>query len=903
MSRLLLKDYQSEVLSDLQDFVSRYVKNGDVVNSYSQYWLKRGVVLSTNNFALKPYYDSVSGVPRVTSKVPTAGGKTFIACNAISTIFNNLPPRDAKVVAWFVPSDTILEQTLAKLRDTSHPYRQCLDTLFNGRVVIVDKESALMGTNISPAEVREQLTIFVLSAASFIDTNRQGLAPRVFRDNGNLDEYSKLFDSSTKRVENSGETGLIQVLSYLNPLVIVDESHNFTADLRNDMLNNINPCFVYELTATPRETANIISFVGAEKLKRANMVKLPVIVHNDETVDAVIANAINMRNSLEDEARKVLSMGGEYIRPIVLFQAQSKTNDDAETFEKIKERLVTQYEIPEEQIKIKTANINELKNVDLMSPHCPVRYIITVNALKEGWDCPFAYILASLANRTSKIDVEQILGRVLRQPYAKKHAATFLNLSYTFTCSKDFQQTLDNIIKSLNKSGFSAKDYRSASPLSTSPLAPISIDPEHPTQADNLFTLENNTNSFTLVEEPAVGADSPESNPESFEELDFTSTLSQEQRTTLANHSHTEVQNILESAQSQSVEYEKEIASHMDSSTLNLPPEVEVDAHVYPMTDSTEIQNLVRILEIPQFCLPSDNGIFGDIGPNLLEKDMLLEGFDLETEDSNITFDPSESATRIIDLDQTKDFVPAQGGLNEAALNLFRQYYMTLNTKGKVRELLAKIVQAINIQGISDGKLTSYVRKVLERKNNDELISLVANLGNTITAFKNKIKALAAEYRKRKFQALLDVEQIFCEPTFKLKSSIVLPKTSPTLFKSLYREEDQMNNFEFRVIQKIADLDNVLFWHRNVEHKGFRINGFINHYPDFIVVTKGGKVIMVETKGDDRQNLDSEAKLTLGEAWAKAAGNQYRYFMVFDNKPLAGAKTLNDFISILAQIR
>ena len=57
--------------------------------------------------------------------------------------------------------------------------------------------------------------------------------------------------------------------------------------------------------------------------------------------------------------------------------------------------------IPAEHIAIRTADVNELKNVDLLSPDCPVRYIITVNALKEGWDCPFAYILASLANKTS----------------------------------------------------------------------------------------------------------------------------------------------------------------------------------------------------------------------------------------------------------------------------------------------------------------------------------------------------------------------------------------------------------------------------------------------------------------------------------------------------------------------
>ena len=66
--------------------------------------------------------------------------------------------------------------------------------------------------------------------------------------------------------------------------------------------------------------------------------------------------------------------------------------------------------IPEEQIAIKTADIDEIGNTDLMSERWPIRNIITVNALKEGWDCPFAYILASLANKTSKVDVEQILG-------------------------------------------------------------------------------------------------------------------------------------------------------------------------------------------------------------------------------------------------------------------------------------------------------------------------------------------------------------------------------------------------------------------------------------------------------------------------------------------------------------
>ena len=116
--------------------------------------------------------------------------------------------------------------------------------------------------------------------------------------------------------------------------------------------------------------------------------------------------------------------------------------------------------IPENEIAIKTSEIDDLKKVDLLSKDCDIRYIITVNALKEGWDCPFAYILASLANKTSKVDVEQIVGRILRQPYAREHKAPLLNSSFVLTCSADFHSTLENIVRGLNNAGFSKKDFR-----------------------------------------------------------------------------------------------------------------------------------------------------------------------------------------------------------------------------------------------------------------------------------------------------------------------------------------------------------------------------------------------------------------------------------------------------------
>ena len=204
------------------------------------------------------------------------------------------------------------------------------------------------------------------------------------------------------------------------------------------------------------------------------MVKLPVIVANRQDKNEVIEAAIILRRQLEAIAQEEEVKSGKHIRPIVLFQAQPKTNDDNITFEKIKQAL-NALKIPEEQIKIKTATINELKDLDLMDRNCPVRFIITVNALKEGWDCPNAYILASLADKSSAVDVEQILGRVLRMPYVQEHGNSLLNMSYVFTASNRFTDTLESIVKGLNRAGFSHRDYRT---IATQDMANTNVLPQ-----------------------------------------------------------------------------------------------------------------------------------------------------------------------------------------------------------------------------------------------------------------------------------------------------------------------------------------------------------------------------------------------------------------------------------------
>ena len=449
-----LKGYQQTNLDALDRFLSCVEKYGDIAKGYYDFWQTNNPPITPMPGAvIEPYRDNVKGAPHICHKVPTGGGKTLIAAAALKVAMQHIDPQ-YKVVVWLVPSNAILEQTLRNLRNKQHPYRQRIDTDFQNRVEVLDKQQALTGHGFTLTAIRENLCILVMSFDSFRTRNKEGR--KVYQENGYLQSFAPIVGEMQ---DGDDEVNLNSVLQAVNPVVVVDESHNATSSLSEQMLNDMHPSLVIDLTATPRENSNVICFTDALELKRNNMVKLPVIVYNHENKTQVMDSALHLQRRLEQTARE---QRGEDIRPIVLFQAESKLSgaEDRETFEKVKQKLL-EIGIPEEQIRIKTASIDELKGEDLLSKDCPVRYIITVNALKEGWDCPFAYILASLADRSSVVDVEQIVGRVLRLPYARKNKSDILNLSYVLTASSKFQDTLDNVVKGLNNAGFSSLDYRS----------------------------------------------------------------------------------------------------------------------------------------------------------------------------------------------------------------------------------------------------------------------------------------------------------------------------------------------------------------------------------------------------------------------------------------------------------
>jgi type III restriction enzyme len=307
-----------------------------------------------------------------------------------------------------------------------------------------------------------ETVVIVSTLAALRVENTEGR--KIYESAGALQHhFSGLSDTQVALLERAGGNGVIpcslaNVLRLRRPVVIVDEAHNARTLLSFDTLARFNPSCILEFTATPdqeKNPSNVLYHVSAAELKAEGMIKLPIELRTREQWKEAVSAAVAKQVQLERAAREEEKLTGEYIRPLVLFQAQPKSSQgQTVTPEVLKDCLLQDFNIADEQIAIATGEVRELEDVDVFSRDCPVRFIITVAALKEGWDCSFAYVLCSVANLTSGTAVEQILGRVLRLPHAGRKHDELLNHAYAFATSAGFVQAANTLTDALVEAGF-----------------------------------------------------------------------------------------------------------------------------------------------------------------------------------------------------------------------------------------------------------------------------------------------------------------------------------------------------------------------------------------------------------------------------------------------------------------
>ena len=441
-------------------------------------------------FADQPHSSRFDGagraIPNVCLKVPTGGGKTLLAAASVARVFNGYLNRHAGLVLWVVPNEAIYRQTLAALSDRDHPYRQILNVAGAGRVKLLEKQSPL-----TKLDLDSHLCVMVLMLQSAARQSKETL--RFFRDRGNvlgflpreddieahwnllrevpnLDAYAPWGGSAEEARAQKGsivKSSLGNVMRLVRPMVVIDEGHHAYTDNALRTLDGFNPCFMLELSATPRiasaqgSGSNILVDVRGTDLDEAEMIKLPIKVDVRGWSDwqSCLGAAVAQLDALQAEADALRAETARYLRPILLVQVERTGADLRDSgfihAEDAKAHLL-QLGFTERQIAIKTSEKNDLaqpENIDLMSPLCEVRAIITKQALQEGWDCPFAYVLCALAAGRNPAAMTQLVGRILRLPQVTKTGREALDACYVLCHDARTAEVVRAIKKSLETEG------------------------------------------------------------------------------------------------------------------------------------------------------------------------------------------------------------------------------------------------------------------------------------------------------------------------------------------------------------------------------------------------------------------------------------------------------------------
>lgn len=466
-------------------------------------------------------------------------------------------------------------------------------------------------------------------------------------------------------------------------------------------------------------------------------------------------------------------------------------------------------------------------------------------------------------------------------------------MSFVLTASAKFNETLNNIVKGLQDAGFSNKDYYAEEIITENNVSQIS-DKEalsrdlFGTSEENANNIQFDDNDITNINIDAIEFDPTE---KEFKPIN-NATLNQ----------------ITQKAIEQGNAFETRLAEDTGDSTEYLLKEMGKEPKRYKIVE--HFHQVAESIELPQFYKKLETDIlsrelvFEELsqGEVFLNRDQLLSTFKLSSKDIDIDFNSVSAEIVKVDYDEVrKDAI-----ISKFSIQAKKMLIETIVAKPKekqVKEIANIMVSKIgNMTPIPEQEIKKYVERIFSEFTTEEIIDAVNNEYNYIYKIKAKILELSNQHAKEEFSRLLDTNKIIVKPSFKFKETLIHSKEGAKIDKSLYEREGDMNNFEQSLIMDIASQENILFWHRNsvTKDKGFYLNGFSNnHYPDFILYTKNQNIVLVETKGDFLDNDESKSKNILGKKWAEKAGENFKYFMVFENKNVEGCYTAKKFLEII----
>jgi len=849
MSNVQLKKYQAKTLDTLKSYLTT-ARLTDAKSAYEG-MAKPGVM---NAKDYKPLPD-LEAVPFVCLRLPTGGGKTLLSAHTVRIASEVYLERDYPLVLWLVPSNTIRQQTLETLKTPGNANYEALNAAFDGNFMVLDITDF---TLIRPHDLASKAVIVVGTVQTIKTEAANTDSRKVYAHNENLEPlFTKIpagftgYDTIAEG-DNQGKIrfSFVNLLRMHRPLVLVDEAHNNSTSLGLEVFQRINAACVVEFTATPASNSNQLHSVSAMELKAEEMIKLPIVLTEHQTWNEAVRDSILARQRLEGLCQNE----DQYIRPIVLFQAENQGQDI--TWQVLKQHLMEVEQIPENEIAVVTGDQRGLDDVNLFDPDCPIDFVITVQALKEGWDCSFAYVFCSVANIHSARDVEQILGRVLRMPYAKRRKHEDLNRAYAQVSKTSWPNAVKQLHDRLvDKMGFEEQD----------------VDESIETRQPGLGLGEDSDIQYRQPE-PVVLRLREDADISEFSEEDKQSIQIEKTKDAI----------IAKIIGAISTDTQDKLISKVEP---NARAAAKVELHIHQATINrfTAPVNKGEKFSIPQLCLRIDGELeLPEDGAFLYAGDWKLVGPQkLSTSEFSLQSDGVTFAIDIEDGHVSHHFVA-----NTSQMNLD-----LVDTGWTVGALAQWLDKRLRQPDITQPQMLEYVRRTVAWLDEDRKIPLTALARGRFLLQKvleGKIKAQRAEAKKRGYQALLfgpePKVEVSPDYPFSFEQGAYYPqqryqgKFRP--IKHFYPVVAHMNGEEAECAKAIEMLgDKVKYWVRNLDSGplAFRLpTSTDNFYPDFIVQLTDGRILIVEYKGEDRiSNDDTKEKDMLGKLWASKSGNLF----------------------------
>lgn len=844
-----LKPYQQQALTALSDFLAKSQESGPAQAFEAVVNAPQPDGLPNLRQRLGRYYGpykaakGLADTPYVCLRLPTGGGKTILAAHAIAGARDAGFGGDYPLVLWLVPSDIIRTQTAEALADPKHPYRAALDAAFDGRVRVFDIADY---AQVRPHDLAQNACVVVgtIQTLRVTDTNKR----KVYAHHEDLEpHFSRLDRFAIQSLPDLERTADGQVkYSFANllhlhrPLMLVDEAHNAVTGLSDEMRRRINPAAVVEFTATPRDRSNILFNVSAAELKQEAMIKLPVVLQEHPHWQAAVVGAVQERERLSRLAAKDQA----YIRPLALYQAEPKDRDV--TVEVLKRHLIDDLKIPEASVVVATGAERGLEGVNLSDPACPIEHIITVEALKEGWDAPFAYVFCSVSSIRSATSVEQLLGRVLRMPYAQRRSQAELNKAYAHVSEPSFREAAEALKDTLIDMGFDDADLPDVL--------------EHATQEmdwgdDGLFGMR----------EPAASAyvhtpDTPEVRA-ILEQAGAAVTVAPDGALTVR------VADLARPG----------LAAALSSAAPTASAQLQAAVETLSPSQRGKTFSIPRLVTRVQGELAFDlDEIMGLVDWRLsnepAEVPGLVEALDERVRRFEIDVDRSQVIQRFLEeeRDLFGDAPPPNGWTPELLVNLLAPL---------VRDDSVAHADAI-------GWLTAVVRRLVDRGQSlSRLMRMKHVLARRLRARVVELKsaARAREARRWLIEPGAPVETLASEG-FVFRDGMfdgVRPYRGRKRFNKHFLPEvpffDGADGEEVECAVALDSLKAVEFWSRNVSGhpNAFWLQTSKERtFPDFVAKLTDGRIFVVEYKGDHLW-ADSEEKRAIGMAWERAGGGLY----------------------------